>query len=120
MIIVRCAYQLKAFHAEALGTPALEYTLLSNASRLAQSKGLHLRTPPGTQNHLEDDTTRQALWWTLYSYEKHLAYRSGIPSVRSILSTVSPLADTFSNHHRLLMTTLSVAKCLPSRETTHQ
>ncbi|KAF3009192.1 hypothetical protein E8E14_006037 [Neopestalotiopsis sp. 37M] len=74
------ALLLMAFHAEALGTPALEFTLLSNASRLAQSKGLHLRTLPGGCVPSEDDGTRQALWWSLYSYEKHLAYRSGIPS----------------------------------------
>ncbi|ETS87776.1 hypothetical protein PFICI_01604 [Pestalotiopsis fici W106-1] len=74
------ALLLMAFHAEALGTPALEFTLLSNATRLAQSRGLHLRTPSGTCVPSEDDSTRQALWWSLYSYEKHLAYRSGIPS----------------------------------------
>ncbi|RSL58714.1 hypothetical protein CEP54_007604 [Fusarium duplospermum] len=74
------ALVLMAFHAEALGTPALEYTLLSNATRLAQSKGLHLRTTPGTQMASEDDLARQRIWWTLYSYEKHLAYRSGVPS----------------------------------------
>lgn len=83
------AYQEQAFHAEALGTPALEFTLLSNASRLAQSKGLHLLKPPGSSVGSEDDGTRQALWWSLYSYEKHLAYRSGIPSVSSILPSRS-------------------------------
>ncbi|KAH7013830.1 fungal-specific transcription factor domain-containing protein [Ilyonectria destructans] len=74
------ALLLMGFHAEALGTPALEYMLISSATRLAQSKGLHLAPPRSLQASSEELLERQSLWWTLYSYEKHLAYRSGRPS----------------------------------------
>ncbi|KAH7126494.1 fungal-specific transcription factor domain-containing protein [Dactylonectria estremocensis] len=74
------ALVIMAFHAEALGTPALEYMLVSSATRLAQSKGLHLAPPPSLPESCEEALARQSLWWTLYSYEKHLAYRSGRPS----------------------------------------
>ncbi|KAJ2893453.1 hypothetical protein MKZ38_008661 [Zalerion maritima] len=77
------ALLMMAFHAETLGSPALEYMLLSNATRLAQSKGLHLLPPQGSRFSPEEITSRQWLWWILYSYEKHVAYRSGRPSVRS-------------------------------------
>ncbi|KAK7214592.1 hypothetical protein V2G26_002595 [Clonostachys chloroleuca] len=49
---------LMAFHAEALGTPALEFI----------------------KDHRTDALSKQCLWWIIYACEKHLAYRSGIPS----------------------------------------
>ncbi|OAL34609.1 hypothetical protein AYO20_06026 [Fonsecaea nubica] len=70
-----------AFFAEALGSPALEYMLLSNAVRLAQSKGLHLQANKALQLREEDVAVRNVIWWNLYMYDKHLAYRSGRPSV---------------------------------------
>ncbi|OAG35273.1 hypothetical protein AYO21_10544 [Fonsecaea monophora] len=69
-----------AFFAEALGSPALEYMLLSNAVRLAQSKGLHLQANKALQLREEDVAVRNVIWWNLYMYDKHLAYRSGRPS----------------------------------------
>ncbi|KAH6697407.1 hypothetical protein F5X68DRAFT_238826 [Plectosphaerella plurivora] len=72
------ALLLMAFHAEALGTPALEFMLMSSATRLAQSRGLHLRDC--SQMPEVEQISRQLLWWTIYSYEKHLCYRSGVPS----------------------------------------
>ncbi|CAG9988756.1 unnamed protein product [Clonostachys byssicola] len=71
---------LMAFHAEALGTPALEFMLVSSATRLAQAKGLHMRGSQSSKDHHTDTLSRQCLWWIIYAYEKHLAYRSGIPS----------------------------------------
>ncbi|KAJ3547726.1 hypothetical protein NM208_g1363 [Fusarium decemcellulare] len=74
------ALVLMAFHAEAWGTPALEYMLLSSATRLAQSKGFHLAVSPSLNLSADEAIARQRLWWTLYAYEKHLAHRSGHPS----------------------------------------
>ncbi|OQU99364.1 Fungal specific transcription factor domain-containing protein [Cladophialophora immunda] len=74
------ALLVMAFFAEALGSPALEYMLLSNAVRLAQSKGLHLQANKALQLRDEDAALRNVIWWNLYMYDKHLAYRSGRPS----------------------------------------
>uniref|UniRef100_A0A8H7K6F2 Zn(2)-C6 fungal-type domain-containing protein n=1 Tax=Bionectria ochroleuca TaxID=29856 RepID=A0A8H7K6F2_BIOOC len=71
---------LMAFHAEALGTPALEFMLVSSATRLAQAKGLHMRGSRSSKGDHMDTLSKQCLWWIIYAYEKHLAYRSGIPS----------------------------------------
>lgn len=75
-----------AFFAEALGSRSLEYMLVSNASRLAQLKGLHLAHPSQSKINKEDVLHRQHIWWVLYSYEKHLAWRSGRPSVSHSLN----------------------------------
>ncbi|EXJ76280.1 uncharacterized protein A1O5_00788 [Cladophialophora psammophila CBS 110553] len=74
------ALLVMAFFAEALGSPALEYMLLSNAVRLAQSKGLHLQAKRTSQLRDEDIALRNVIWWNLYMYDKHLSYRSGRPS----------------------------------------
>ncbi|OCL02150.1 hypothetical protein AOQ84DRAFT_349537 [Glonium stellatum] len=69
-----------AFFTEGLGNPALEYMLVSNALRLAQSKGLH-RQPVETWNMQEPEIQhRNWLFWAIYAYEKHIAFRSGRPS----------------------------------------
>lgn len=70
-----------AFFAEGLGSRSLEYMLVSSASRLAQSIGLHLAVSPRSKIKKEEVLHRQYIWWVLYSYEKHLAWRSGRPSV---------------------------------------
>jgi len=70
-----------AFFAEALGSRSLEYMLISSASRLAQLKGLHLAVSSQSKLKKEEVRHRQYIWWVLYSYEKHLAWRSGRPSV---------------------------------------
>ncbi|VUC32619.1 unnamed protein product [Clonostachys rosea] len=74
------ALMLMAFHAEALGTPALEFMLVSSATRLAQAKGLHIRASQSKNDDHAESVSRQCLWWIIYAYEKHLAYRSGLPS----------------------------------------
>lgn len=48
------ALLLMAFYSKALGSPALEYILVSSATRLTQSKGMHLRRRSGTI--IGDDT----------------------------------------------------------------
>lgn len=75
------ALLIMAFYSEALGSPALEYMLVSNATRIAQAKGMHLRHR-GDPTRVSVNTLRMRawLWWCVYAYEKHLAYRSGRPS----------------------------------------
>ncbi|KIW06082.1 uncharacterized protein PV09_03253 [Verruconis gallopava] len=69
-----------AFFTEGLGNPALEYMLISNAVRLAQSKGLH-RQPSDAWKMNESEIQRRSwLFWVIYSYDKHIAFRSGRPS----------------------------------------
>lgn len=82
---------MQAVYAEALSCPSLEYMLISAAMRLAQSKGLHRQ--PGSNWGLspQDTDHRNWIFWVLYSYEKHVAHRSGRPSVSAqLLPFVSP------------------------------
>lgn len=62
----------------------LEYMLISNAVRLAQAQGMHLNRTDLPVVPPEDAGKRDSLWWLLYAYDKHLACRSGRPSVRSL------------------------------------
>ncbi|KAJ0420293.1 hypothetical protein BJY00DRAFT_313232 [Aspergillus carlsbadensis] len=78
------ALMAMAFYAEGFGNPALEYMLVSNAVRLAQSKGLHRQQPPHSLAISEDDRLERAwLFWVMYAYDKHVAFRSGRPSAIS-------------------------------------
>lgn len=70
-----------AFYTEGLGNPALEYMLVSNALRLSQSKGLHLQPLKSWNLSEEEQIERNCLFWTIYAYEKHIAFRSGRPSI---------------------------------------
>ncbi|KAH7137415.1 fungal-specific transcription factor domain-containing protein [Dactylonectria estremocensis] len=74
------ALLLMGFYAEALGIPRLEYILVSEAVRLAQSRELHLENSDRANTRPEEALSRQCLWWALYTYEKHLACRSSRPS----------------------------------------
>ncbi|EXJ71845.1 uncharacterized protein A1O5_04346 [Cladophialophora psammophila CBS 110553] len=71
---------IMAFFAEALGSPTLEFILVLNATRLAQLKAMHLEVSKSWNLSEESTMDRYWLWWTLYAYEKHLAFRSGHPS----------------------------------------
>ncbi|KAL4940597.1 fungal-specific transcription factor domain-containing protein [Aspergillus oleicola] len=74
------ALMAMAFYSEGFGNPALEYMLISNAIRLAQSKGLH-RQPPQSWTISQDEVLeRNWLFWVIYAYDKHVAFRSGRPS----------------------------------------
>lgn len=79
---------VQAFYAEALGSPALEYMLISNATRLALATGLYLIAPQSNKLTPEEAVSRQQLWWVLYAYEKHVAFISGRPSVSNFGSTI--------------------------------
>ncbi|OAL46312.1 hypothetical protein IQ07DRAFT_546322 [Pyrenochaeta sp. DS3sAY3a] len=68
-----------ALFAEGAGGQKLEFMLIGCALRVAQARGLHLRSrnPASTR---EDDERRRWLFWSVYCLEKHLALRSGRPS----------------------------------------
>ncbi|KAM5357363.1 hypothetical protein ACJZ2D_016339 [Fusarium nematophilum] len=68
-----------AIYSEAGGCQKLEFMLVGCALRLAQSKGLHLRSNASKISSGED-TQRSWLFWSLYCFEKHLSLRSGRPS----------------------------------------
>lgn len=74
-------YSAQSLFVEGSGTPKLEYMLISTTVRLAQSKGFHLR--PGTTSKLGTNEIglRTRMFWAMYFYEKHIAYRAGRPSV---------------------------------------
>lgn len=55
--------------------------LLSNAVRLAQSQGLHCQPPTNWKLTEEEVLRRNWLFWVIYAYDKHVAFRSGRPSV---------------------------------------
>ena len=60
----------------------LEYMLLSNAVRLALSQNLHREASSSCK--LQDSGIRHAyaIWWLIYVYDKYLALRADLPSVR--------------------------------------
>ncbi|KIV94020.1 hypothetical protein PV10_05183 [Exophiala mesophila] len=66
---------------EGAGTPQLEYMLISTTVRLAQSKGLHLRPGPTSKMGASEVALRSRMFWAMYFYEKHIAYRAGRPSM---------------------------------------
>jgi len=101
------ALLLMAFFAEALSSPALEYMLISNTARLAQLKSMHLQVSERSSMAPEVVQERQRIWWCIYSYDKHLAYCSGRPSVRQSF-TLPSFLDLLI-YGRLLMTMTSAA-----------
>ncbi|TVY34894.1 putative transcriptional regulatory protein [Lachnellula occidentalis] len=66
-----------ALYVEGVGCPALEYMLCSVAWRLAQSKGLHRQAGTAWGMGAQEIQHRNWIFWILYSYEKHIAHRSG-------------------------------------------
>lgn len=64
-----------------MGTPKLEYMLVSNAFRLAQAKGLASQSAPGAILPETERENRIWLFWLIYVYEKHISFRSRRPSV---------------------------------------
>ncbi|KAL5313078.1 hypothetical protein ACEPPN_019505 [Leptodophora sp. 'Broadleaf-Isolate-01'] len=73
-----------AVFVEGLGHPKLEYMLISTAVRLAQSKGLHLQPASTSKLSASEIALRSRLFWTMYAYEKHVAYRAGRPSLQAL------------------------------------
>jgi hypothetical protein len=60
--------------------------LCANAARLAQSKGLHRQPSKSWRLPESEILQRNWLFWTIYCVEKHIAYRSGRPSVGLLLN----------------------------------
>ncbi|TVY54622.1 putative transcriptional regulatory protein [Lachnellula cervina] len=71
------ALVIMALYVEGAGCPALEYMLCSVAWRLAQSKGLHRQAGTAWGMGAQEIQHRNWIFWILYSYEKHIAHRSG-------------------------------------------
>ncbi|KAH7020059.1 fungal-specific transcription factor domain-containing protein, partial [Ilyonectria destructans] len=69
-----------AMFVEGLGSPCLEYMLCTGASRLAQSQGLHRQPPRDWKLSKSQVSQRNLLFWTIYSYDKHISLRAGRPS----------------------------------------
>jgi hypothetical protein len=74
----------KAYFTEGLGSPCLEYMLCSNAMRLACSKGLHRQAATSWGMTEQEICHRNWTFWGIYCLEKHIACRSGRPSVRNL------------------------------------
>ncbi|KIW28929.1 uncharacterized protein PV07_04781 [Cladophialophora immunda] len=72
---------LMALYCEGVSAPSLEYMLLSTAIRLAFSKRLHLQPPSRCSLSDSEKATRIWLLWVMYLYDKHIACRSGRPSM---------------------------------------
>lgn len=72
---------MQSLFVEGMGNPKLEYMLVSTTVRLAQSKGLHLQPASTSKLSAPEIRLRTRLFWTMYFYEKHIAYRAGRPSV---------------------------------------
>lgn len=72
----------QALFAEGIGNPKLEYMLISNATRLAQSKGLHLDISEPDRPQGKEQEYRSVLFWSIYCYEKHNSSCSDRASVR--------------------------------------
>lgn len=83
---------------ECLGSPALDYMLCSCAVRLAQSKGLHRQAAPAWNLSEAEIQHRNLLFWVIYTSEKHLAYKSGRPSV-SVDSQLYPYTTSVNEAH---------------------
>ncbi|CZR52471.1 uncharacterized protein PAC_02348 [Phialocephala subalpina] len=66
-----------ALYSEGIGSPSLEYMLCSGALRLAQSKGLHRQAGSAWGMSPQEIEHRNWIFWMIYTYEKHIAYRSG-------------------------------------------
>jgi hypothetical protein len=75
----------QAFFVDGIGSPSLEYMLLSVAVRLAQSRGLHLKAPAAWNLDESEAQNRSWLFWGIYVFDKHVAYRSGRPSVSATI-----------------------------------
>ncbi|KIW78567.1 hypothetical protein Z517_08405 [Fonsecaea pedrosoi CBS 271.37] len=80
ILSIRCILAM-TFFAGGLGSPSLEYQLCSMAVRLAHAKGIHRQSGSGWS--LSADEAKQCNWlfWAVYCCEKHIALRSGRPSL---------------------------------------
>lgn len=71
----------QAYYTEGVGSPHLEYTLISEAMRLATSKGLHRQPSVSQRLSVQAINSRCWLFWAIYSLDRQIASRSGRPPV---------------------------------------
>lgn len=81
MWLLTLIFSVQSLFIEGAGSPKLEYMLISTTVRLAQSKGFHLRPGPTSKLRPNEVALRSRMFWAMYFYEKHIAYRAGRPSV---------------------------------------
>ncbi|KAK2682033.1 Zn(2)-C6 fungal-type DNA-binding domain [Fusarium oxysporum f. sp. vasinfectum] len=74
---------LMMFYCEGITSPKLSYMLLGCATRLAQSKGLHLMPAAYTHVSESEDISRKYLWWIIYVHDKTTSLITARPSVIS-------------------------------------
>lgn len=85
----------QTFFAEGLGNPAVEYMFCTAAARVAQAKGLHRRPAKAWNLAAHDELHYSWLFWAIYCCEKHIAHRSGRPSVSHELLIFDSAAGLF-------------------------
>ncbi|EXJ63292.1 uncharacterized protein A1O5_11613 [Cladophialophora psammophila CBS 110553] len=74
------ALTVMAYYTETIGSPCLEYMLITNAARLAYSKGLHRQPVPSWDLSSSEQRHRNWLFWAIYCLEKSCCSRAGRPS----------------------------------------
>ncbi|KIW31163.1 uncharacterized protein PV07_02832 [Cladophialophora immunda] len=74
------ALTVMAYYTECIGSPCLEYMLVTNAARLAYSKGLHRQPVPSWDLSSSEQCHRNWLFWAIYCLEKNCCCRAGRPS----------------------------------------
>ncbi|KAI1619628.1 hypothetical protein EDD37DRAFT_642718 [Exophiala viscosa] len=72
---------LMAYFSEGIGKESLQYTLCTDAMRLACSKGLHRQPSHSWKISPQEVTHRNWMFWSIYCLEKHICSRSGRPSI---------------------------------------
>ncbi|KAK5368120.1 hypothetical protein LTS03_008264 [Exophiala xenobiotica] len=72
---------LMAYFSEGVGKISLQYTLCTDAMRLACSKGLHRQPSHSWKLSPHEVTHRNWMFWSIYCLEKHICSRSGRPSI---------------------------------------
>ncbi|OAP64280.1 hypothetical protein AYL99_00252 [Fonsecaea erecta] len=70
-----------AYFSEGIGELALQYTLCTDALRLACSKGFHRQPSPSWKIPPHEVEHRNWTFWSIYCLEKQLCSRSGRPSM---------------------------------------
>ncbi|OBS16750.1 hypothetical protein FPOA_12649, partial [Fusarium poae] len=76
-------FLLMMFYCEGITSPKLSYMLLGCATRLAQSKGLHLMPAAYTHVSETEDISRKYLWWIIYVHDKTTSLITARPSMIS-------------------------------------
>jgi Fungal specific transcription factor domain/Fungal Zn(2)-Cys(6) binuclear cluster domain len=76
------ALAVMTVYAQSISSPLrLEYTLSSTAVRLAQSIGLHRKSPSEWNLSFEEQRERNRTFWVIYCLDKTVALRCGRPCI---------------------------------------